>query len=244
MKIAGIKFRRRFFVGLGLVVAVTGIWVYWSRSNLPQIGSGTAGQPGAFVRIAGEGQGISDKLMEERAEYFDPTPLFLPTAKNFQQRALPARVVKQPGQVFRDFDPKTNFAESALPDYGAVDEATGNSLPEVLGSGNVAPFAGFGRVDPVLQPLARRGCCIEIKSLKDGVLSVFESLNDPDLPQVENGPVEFIVGITSAGLLGDPVVVSGSGKDEVDAKLKDYLVSVYRIGERLLPGRYEVLIGP
>ena len=244
MKIAGIPIRRRIFVSLGLGIVVTGVWLYWSRVSRPQIGAAVSGQAGAFVKIAGAGQGVDDKLMEERAEFFDPTPLFLPTNKNFQQRELPARFVNPPEQVFQNFEPKTNFAESALPDYGAMDETMGSSLPEILSRGNVAPLAGFGRVDSPGQPLARRGGCIEIKALKSGILSGCEALNDAELPQVEYSPVEFIVAITSAGLMGDPVVAWSENKDDVDVKLKDYLVNVYRIGERLAPGRYVVWIGP
>ena len=36
MQIAGIRIRRRVFVSMGLVVAVTGAWVYWSRANQPK----------------------------------------------------------------------------------------------------------------------------------------------------------------------------------------------------------------
>lgn len=244
MKIAGIQIRRRIFVGVGLLIAATGLWLYWSRANQPKINQQTAAAAGAFVRIAGAGQGANDRLMEERAEYFDPTPLFLPTNKNFQQQGLPARVVKQPDQVFRDFEPKLNFAESALPDYGAMDQVSGNSLPDVLSRGNVAPFGGFGLMDRVNLPLPHRSGYIEVKSLKNGSLSASEALNDAEFPSSDFKPVEFIVAVASAGLIADPVMIATSSNEEIDRKLKDYLVNIYRIGERLAPGRYVVLIGP
>ena len=243
MQIAGIQIRRRVFVSLGLMVAVIGLWLYWSGFNQPRISQATAGPPESFVRI-GQGQGANDRVLEEQAEYFDPTPLFLPTNKNFQQGELPARVVKQPGQVFREFEPKLNFALSALPDYGVINESNNNSLTEVLARGNDAPFAGFGSIDRTGQALAARGGYIEVKALKSGTLSFVETLNDVALPQVDYVPVEFMVAVASAGLIGEPVMIATSGKDEVDGKLKDYLVNVYRIGERLAPGRYIVLVGP
>ena len=244
MKIAGIHIRRRFFVSVGLVVAITGVWLYWSRLNQPKIAQASTGQAESFVRIAGGGQDVRDEVMEERAEYFDPTPLFLPTSRNFQQGVLPARVVKQPGQVFRDFEPKLNFAESALPDYGSMDGASGNSLSEVMTGGNVAPYAGFGQIDESKQSLAKRGGYIEVKTLKNGVLSSVATLSDAELPSADFSPIEFIVAVASAGLIGDPVISATSGSEEVDGKLKDYLVNVYRIGERLAPGRYVIVIGP
>ncbi len=244
MKIAGIQIRRRFFVSVGLVITVTGAWFFWSRSKHPQVTADIGGQTGPFVRVVGAGQGVSDRVMEERAEFFDPTPLFLPTNRNFQQRELPAWVVKQPGQVFRDFESKLNFAESALPDYGATDEANSNSISEVLERGNVAPFAGFGASDRASQPLIQRDGFIEVKSLKYGVLASSEALKNLNLGLIDYAPVEFLVAVASAGLIGDPVMITTSGNDEIDGKLRDYLVNSYRIGERLAPGRYVVRIGP
>ena len=244
MKIAGIQIRRRFFVSLGLVVSITAAWFYWSRINQPKITPAAGDQSESFVKIAWVGQGVRDKIMEERAEYFDPTPLFLPTSRNFQQGVLPARVVKQPGQVFRDFEPLLQSVESSLPDYGGTTEVISSSLPDILSRGNVAPFAGLGALDPTNPPLARRGAYIEVKAFKSGLLAVTETLNSAELPMIDFMPVEFIVAVASSGLIGDPAVKVTSGSEDVDGKLKDYLVNVYRIGERLAPGRYVVLIGP
>lgn len=247
MTIGGIQVRRRFFVSVGLVIAVTGAWVFWSRATQPKIKSSQEprDQPGSFVRIVGAGEGERDQLLEERAEYFDPTPLFLPTSRNFQQGALPSRVVKQPGQVFRDFEPKWHFVETTLPEYGVTNDVGGGNLTEVLARGIDAPLAGFGRADQTSAPLYRRTGFIEVKSLKNGELSQTEALEGIELPQVDYTPVEFMVAVASSGLIGDPIMVStSSGQDEIDVKLKDYLVKVYRIGERLAPGRYMVLIGP
>lgn len=244
MMIAGIQVRRRFFVSIGLLVVATGIWLFWSRATLPKISQNPPVQPEAFVRIVGAGTEGKNNLLEEHAEYFDPTPLFLPTHRNYQQGPLPDRVVKQPGQVFRDFEPKWHFVETALPEYGAASDVVSGSLPEMLAQGNDAPFAGFGRIDPSNPPLAQRTGFMEVKLLKNGLLSVSEPLEGIDLPRIDYGWVEFMVSVANVGLIGDPVMTVSSGQDEIDVKLKDYLVKVYRIGERLAPGRYVVLIGP
>lgn len=244
MMIGGIRVRRRFFVSIGLILAVTGAWIYWSRATRPTGRPVPRDQTGSFVRIAGAGEGGRDQLLEERAEYFDPTPLFLPTSRNFQQGALPSRVVKQPGQVFSEFEPKWHFVETTLPEYGVPSDSDRGSFPELLARGVDAPFAGFGRVDQAGPPLARRSGFMEVKSLKNGELTLAEALEGIELPQVYFTPVEFIVAVASIGLVGDPVLMVTSGQDEIDGKLKDYLVKIYRIGERLAPGRYVVLIGP
>ncbi len=245
MKIAGIYVRRRIFVSAGLVVAVTGVWLYWSRATQPKIDQQAAVPVVAFVRIVGAGEGEKDKLLEENAEFFDPAPLFLPTDRNFQQGPLPSRVVKQPGQVFRDFEPKWHFvANTPLPEYGTANDSGGGNLAEMLGRGNEAPFAGFGRLERSSPPLSPRKGFIAVKTLKTGLLSASGPLEGIDFPMVDYAPVEFVVAVTSVGLMGDPVMVAGSGQEEVDAILRNYLVNVYRIGERLAPGRYVVQIGP
>lgn len=231
-------------MSIGLTITVTGVWFYWSRASQSGIMPKPTPTLASFVKIAGAGQRVRDKILEEQAEYFDPTPLFLPTSRNFQQGFLPSRVVKQPGQVFSVFEPKLNSAETVLPNYGAVTEAGSDSLSDVLSRGNDAPFAGFGQMDRANPPLASRGGYIEVKALKNGLLSLSKVLNDAALPRVEYTPVEFMVTVASTGLIGDPIVVVTSGKEEFDGKLKDYLVNIYRIGERLLPGRYLVSVGP
>ena len=244
MMIAGIAVRRRFFVTVGLLIIATGIWLLWSRATLPKINRNPPAQPVAFVRIVGAGVGGQDALLEEHAEYFDPTPLFLPTKRNFGQGPLPTGVVKQLGQVFRDFEPKWRFVESVPPEYGVTKDEGGGSLSEVLARGNDAPFAGLGAVDSTTKPLGQRKGYMEVKSLKSGLLSLSGELEGIDFFPVDYAPVDFVVAVASIGLVGDPVLITSSGQEDVDVKLKDYLVKTYRIGERLAPGRYVVSIGP
>lgn len=243
MKVGGIQIRRRVFIGLGLAVGVTAGWFFWIRT---QEHLGTIEQVVAkpFIKLGGQSAGSSDKILLERAEFFDPTPLFIPTERNFGQGELPQRVVRQPGQVFGDFDAKLTVTETGLTSYGAEAETTPESLPEVLVRGNGAPLAGFGRVDQDRMPLAQRAGYLEVKALKDGSLALSATLLGLNLPRADFGPTEFLIVVGSAGLIGLPVLTAGSGGDEVDAALRDYLVKSYHLGERLAPGRYLVSVGP
>jgi hypothetical protein len=56
--------------------------------------------------------------------------------------------------------------------------------------------------------------------------------------------LEFIVAINPAGIVGAPILASGSGWEEVDAFFRTYLVKTFRVGERLSPGQYRVVVGP
>jgi len=63
-------------------------------------------------------------------------------------------------------------------------------------------------------------------------------------PRSDYAPLEFLVVISSAGMVGEPVLTTGSGWDDVDIFFRTYLVKTFRLGERLNPGRYRVLVGP
>lgn len=235
--------RRRIFVAVGLAVAVTGAWVYWSRTHESQApGRETSKAP--FVRVAVAGSQSGDRVLAERSELFDPTPLFIPTERNFGQGWLPARVVRQPDQVFGNYEAKLNFEDNGIATYGVSTETAPDSLSEVLARGNEAPLAGLGQVDVARTPLAPRAGFIEVKNLKDGHLAISAPLTAVELPRRDFAPMEFLITVGDAGLLGEPVLTASSGFEDLDAILRVYLAKRGRVGEKLPPGRYLVFVGP
>jgi hypothetical protein len=245
VKIAGFQVKRRVFVSVGLIAFVTAATYYWNRFQKEAVPPQLEKAPEPFVKFDNRRGEERDRFLEEKADYFDPTPLFLPTARNYGQGALPATVVRQPGQVFGDFEPVLNMVpETALQNFGEEGGRATVNLQEILVRGNNAPFAGFGQVDAVLSLLPERKGHIEIKALQTGRLNISEALSGDGLPEEDFRPVEFLVAVSPAGLIGDPVMIAGSGTDEVDAGVKEYLTKTYRLGARLAPGEYMVSIGP
>jgi len=243
MTISGLKVRRRLFVAVGLLVIGTGAWFYWSqwrRQTPPPL----AHAPEPFVKLASDSAGSADRALVERAEYFDPTPLFVPTERNYGQGPLPGRVVRQPGQVFGDFEPKLTFNENNLASFAAESVTQVDNLPEVLDRGNEAPFAGFGQTQQAGAALSEREGFIEVKALNSGMLVISGKMEGARLSQRDFAPVEFLALVSNAGFVADPVVTTGSGSDEVDRTITEYLVKTYRLGERLAPGQYVVSVGP
>jgi hypothetical protein len=243
MEIPRIQVRRRVFVAIGLLLVVTGVWRYWAKNNKTLPGDHATG-PKPFVQVVGKGQQSTDREIQERTELFDPTPLFIPTGKNFGQGGLPARVVRQPGQVFGTYDPKLNFTDSGLDKYGNNNDLSTETLPELVSRGNEVPFGGFGQVDSNRLPLAARVGYVEIKSLKTGLLYLSETFSQLKLPVRDYAPAEFVVVVGAAGLIGEPVLTAGSGSDEDDVALREFLVKGFHLGEKLPPGRYAVTVGP
>jgi len=202
--------------------------------------------PGRSVVVARLDQQAAGGVLREQATLYDPTPLFLPTEWNTNQRGLPATVQHQPGQVFRPFEPKPLFgdAELSLP----VGPAPGppESPRDLLKEPSHDPFLGFGRQDREVPPLASRPGYVEVRDTATGGIVLARPLEGVLLlpaPQREWQPVEFFIAVTPAGLLGGPPPASAEGED-LDAFFRDYLAKSLHLGERLAPGVYRVVVGP
>lgn len=236
------RVKRRVWVGIALVSIGAGGGWFWHRSG-SELGPVAEAGAEPFVRVSSSEPGGRGEAVRERAELFDPAPLFLPTSHNFGQGALPTQLAKQPGQVFADFGPKLSFAEGGLDAFGAENLSSAESLAEVLSRSNEVPFAGLGEAGGRNIQLVAREAVIQIKKMGENNLQEV-LLNGLGLPATDFSPLEFVVSVGAAGLIGEPILTSGSGKDEVDAFFRDYLVETYRVGVVLPPGRYRVMIGP
>ncbi|HEY4300076.1 MAG TPA: hypothetical protein VGM73_04330 [Candidatus Didemnitutus sp.] len=243
MTFGGIRIRRRLFVGLALLMAGTLGGYYWSRARqLPTVV--VAPPKTAFVKLVNGDREGADRVIAEQAEYFDPTPLFIPTSHNYGQGPLPARVVRQPGQIFNDIPPYLTFRERTLANYAFSYQSAAASVPDVLEQGNEAPFVGFGQVDGTWSPISQRVAYISVKALKTGETVFGRSLPDLKLPRAEFAPMDFLALVDNSGFVGEPLMTSGSGSEEIDGAVRDYLMRKLRLGDRLPPGRYVVSVGP
>lgn len=236
------RIKRRVWVGLLVACAGVGAWMVWNRFR-PVPPPDMATRPQSFVQLAGAGKAAGDQVLREKAELLDPTPLFFPTEWNYSQRALPASSLRQPGQVFGSLDPKLTVADQNLAPYGAEATPLPEKLSDVLGQGNEAPFAGMGQIDLPQSTLPVRAGYLEVRALGNKDIIVSQQLSGINPPRTDYIPVEFLVVVGPAGLIGEPILTNGSGWDEVDNFFRSYLVKSYRLGERLHPGRYHVLVG-
>ena len=247
MRIGTIEVKRRVWIGLIFALTVTGAWWVWTRAKHQAVAVVTpARRP--FVRLAGAGTGAGDEILRERAELFDPTPLFFPTEWNYGQQPLRENLRRQPGQVFGTFEPNFTFSEQNIKAYGVETVPVPEKLADVFMQGNEAPFAGMGQIDVQRPTLAGRSGFLEVKKLIDEKIVIAEALSSLALPRQDFGPLEYLIAVSSAGIVGDPILMVNSEWEEVDEKVdaffRTYLVKSFRLGERLSPGRYRVLVGP
>jgi hypothetical protein len=215
----------------------------WTRNEHPAPAP-TVAASRPFVRLTGVGNTSADQILRERADLLDPTPLFFPTEWNYGQLPLPASLRRQPGQVFGSYDSKPTFTEQELTLTPPEALTAPDGPAGVLALGNAAPFAGFGHVDVPREPLRERSAYVEVRGFSADKPVIEQALAGLAVPRPDFSPVEFIVAVSAAGVVGEPVLASGSGWEEVDAFFRTYLVKTMRLGQRLNPGQYRVVIGP
>ncbi|MDR0353681.1 MAG: hypothetical protein LBI02_10175 [Opitutaceae bacterium] len=227
--------------------------------------AGVAGGPLGISRI--DGDRARGTALEEQAVLFDPTPLFLPTARNASHAGIGMAVRREPGEVFRPFPPRLVYSDSvfavAFPDPVAPPSAP----VAVLEIGRTAnPCVPLGRFERELPPLAGRLAFVEVLKAASGeqVLTVEFGEGGPggadgtgagadgtgagadfDALRSENWrPLELLASLDSAGFTGAPLIVQGSGSDRVDKAVREMLIRKLHLGQRLQAGFYVFRVGP
>lgn len=158
----GLRIKRRVWIGLLVGGVGVGGWIVWTQREFtapPAERKTTA----PFVRLAGAGQGSEDRLLREKAELLDPTPLFFPTDWNYGQRRARAGGLRQLDQVFASFAPKLTVEEQTEAPFAGEGAPVPEKLSDVLVQGNEAPFAGMGQVDPTQSTLPIRAGFLEVR---------------------------------------------------------------------------------
>jgi hypothetical protein len=179
----------------------------------------------------------------------DLAPLFLPTRHNAAPTPL---VPHEPGAAYFEKDPGVHTLFD--PDNPGLHMPPPVSPPQtpVEALTNVPPplAQGLGRTDLAVTPLPANG----------GHLDVFSSATHASLLGVTLGadalaplagretlgwkPLEFLAVVDATGLVGPLTLTSTSGVEEVDNHFRNYLAATFRIGDRLPPGFYRIVVGP
>ncbi len=181
------------------------------------------------------------------ADFYDPTPLFLPTKWNARPNVLPNDAVREPGDDFRyeaKATPDVNAAALAFPGKIKVPEKAAEAQDFWT---QEAPFLGIGQTDMKLDPLPARDALMEVMTASDGrqVFTHVFPLNSALAPGSGGWqPMEFLVAVEPAGLVGLPTPVPNSNAAEIIARLQVNLAKVLRLSQPLAPGFYRIKVGP
>jgi hypothetical protein len=190
--------------------------------------------------------------LKDEAQIRDLRPLFLPTQFN---TTLPEPRREAGHTILDEETPRLEFVEAEL--------GIGQKLPpaatlngrgaekargtDTLEGGDAAVgMAGYGRQQRQLEPLPARGGYIEVVAAATGQRVLAEPLPTSLGPAAGKAwePMELYAAVDAAGLAAPLVVTEGSRVDEVDAHFRKILAQSFRIGERLPPGFYRIVVGP
>lgn len=177
----------------------------------------------------------------------DPVPLYLPTQMSAgHSEALSAGRRLEPVAAFRNYPANLNFPEAALRvDFPVAVPVPSNATEAIDADRGRHAFQYFGRRDlEVARPVSRLGF-LEVARADDGVTVLAAELPAVSgAPEADWGPVDMVVAVNAAGLVGLPVVTQSSGSARLDGWLPGYLAQSFRIGQRLSPGIYRISLGP
>ena len=251
------------------VVMFAVLWIF-SLPKPPMPANAAPGRSSIGLQKLAPGSALTDE-----ATLLDPTPLFLPTEWNATQKEI---APPEPSGTFQSYrvPAKWEFAESDLrvgrtPSSAAAIQLSGptktqNSIglpdpvaapaqpAEALTPGVPgALLVGFGRAEPVVASLPKRGALVEIEATGSGqpALSAHAMAQVQALAAAARPPgnrpwetMEFIAAVDASGLASPLMMTTRSGVEEVDNYFKNFLVRTLRLGERLTPGFYRISVGP
>jgi hypothetical protein len=185
---------------------------------------------------------VLKRVVSNDAALVDKTPLFLPTEFNTAAKEI---ILPKSGGVFSDFPAIFAFSEVDV-GFGGMRPTEFIAVSDALDLAGAGPVAfGFGRGAARPTMIDKRGAYLEIFAGKDGARVFREALTSA---QPTSGsiwqPIEFMAIVGSAGLSGPLIPIVRSGLDEVDVYFSDFLVRKFKLGEKLAPGTYRLIVGP
>jgi len=231
-----------FGIAIAVAVVVVGLVVYAAMHvRLPKKIDSKPTKTGTSQFVVKRAEADDEMVYDER-------PLFRPTAINNSDPGLPAGLRREPGSVFKVVPPKLTFAEYemkvVLPD---PIEVPANPAQAIEIGEEPHPFFAFGRVNYPYAPLSPRLAYLEVLQAKTGRIVLAAPLNAPPIDRfaaMDWKPLEMVVAVEAAGLVGEPTVTSGSESEEIDNYFRALIVKQFRLGARLPPGFYTLRIGP
>lgn len=189
------------------------------------------------------GPDASAELLAEQLAAYDPTPMFIPSPMTSSDPGIKEDVQGGTGGPFEPLAPdltKNGPLRFAAPVPVPAGPVEGLRLTE-----RTEAALALGRADVAGEGLFVRVGQIEAISVDSGRVVFTHTMPEaPDMPDGDWQPLELMGAITRAGLVGELVVTSSSGSEEMDDFFRFHLRKNVRIDARLRPGFYAFRVGP
>lgn len=231
-----------FAVVLGVVVLFQSSEPIVKKEDGKDSPSGPGGVSMGLTRLDPNAGNV---LLNEEAMLFDPTPLFLPTDWNVGHNTLPDNLMRGIGQSFNDYPAQLTFNEIGValgfPAPVTVPANVTDALPML---GRQQPLAGLGRTEAGVAAMPERSAKVAVMAVRDGVEALSLTVPIGQAPAGLWQPMEFLLAVDAAGLVGPPVLMVQASDERLGATLQEMLAKTLHLGERLGPGIYRVCVGP
>ena len=109
------------------------------------------------------------------------------------------------------------------------------------------PIPEFGRDDIPLPTFPERMAFVEVRTAGTGQIVFSESIPaqvEASLSRTDWAPMEFMIAVDPAGLVGAPLVIRAGATEEIQEFFRVLLSRQMYLGARLPPGFYTVHVAP
>lgn len=220
-----------------------GLWLLRSR---PAEWRPEEGATRWTVSVLPSDAGERSSAVREQLWLFDPEPLFLPTRWNAVDVAQIQGQDGQQGSLHIDYGPQWMFeGERLAPRIGPERERAVTAV-DLLQDDGGRKFAGFGR-QSISSVVPLSGLVVEVRSADTGELQWRERLEGASVGAMAftGEPMEIVVAVGPLGVVGAPVGPTAAGPAGDGATAWRFAVlRELRLGARLEPGFYRVVVGP
>jgi hypothetical protein len=235
-------------IALVALVFVGGLMIAVRFVRLPEVEKLAVGPAETGLGIAVLDAEEDSARLEEQA-LFAPDPLFLPTPYNASELAVPELRRREPGAAFAPGSAKLTYSvDAATIPFPEVFPMPARAVDSLIFGKRDGLYPVLGRFATEEPALPARMAFIEVIQSKTGRTVYSAALTIDDAPEAIRSanwrPLELLTTVDASGMIGLPVVASGSGVASIDSFFRSYLAKAFHLGERLPPGFYILHVGP
>lgn len=225
---------------LGVLVHLAGFFAF--SIDIPPNNQVTVPPPDLIYT---SGDGPLNELIQEQSALLDFEPLFLPTEHNASVYLEMSDLVERT-EPFSRLPPRLLVSEENFQSPQRAMPAPLEQPEEMLERDTAGSFGAFGQLSSTQEALNPRSGSIEI--YRDGAIQpiAIEQLQISVVEEAVNnlsGILEWRVAVGEIGLVGQPLLIRGSGLESVDAAAATFLLEAAPQWG-LTPGYYRVVMGP
>ena len=205
----------------------------------------------SFLVLAEPDTNPDSRILQEQAVLFDTVPLFLPSIWNVSGRNNSYdgfQKINQP-MLFSPYPEQITISENSIIPSLNESLTEGVSAMTLLDLQYWDFFTVYGLKETPNLPLPRRDGYIELYELRSGRLAdarIIEWIDDSENREATDllwTPMTFLVRIEYGLLKGEPLIITDSGNEAINRKMRRYLNETFPFAG-LVSGNYRAIIGP